>query len=58
MDGRQRVKNYIAKHGPARAERILSALYNGTGGPVPSSVLREDFAQVSGPSEPSAPSPI
>lgn len=57
MDPRQRVKNYIDRHGIANPERIRRALYNGRGGPVPTSVIREVLAQVSGPSKPSAPSP-
>jgi hypothetical protein len=57
MDQRQRVKNYIAKHGTTDAGRIRSGLYNGKGGPVPSSVIREVLAQVSGQPLPSAPSP-
>ena len=57
MDPRQRVKNYIDRHGATRPERIRRALYNGKGGPVPTSVIREVLAQVSGPSKPSAPSP-
>ena len=57
MDPRQRVKNYIDRHGIAKPERIRRALYNGKGGPVPTSVIREVLAQVSGPSKPSAPSP-
>jgi hypothetical protein len=57
MDQRQRVKNYIAKHGTTDAGRIRSGLYNGQGGPVPSSVIREVLAQVSGQPLPSAPSP-
>ena len=57
MDPRQRVKNYIDRNGLATPERIRRALYNGKGGPVPTSVIREVLAQVSGPSKPSAPSP-
>ena len=57
MDPRQRVKNYIAKHGTASAERIRSALYNGQGGPVPTSVIREVLAEVSGQPLPTPPSP-
>jgi hypothetical protein len=57
MDQRQRVKNYITKHGTTDAGRIRSGLYNGKGGPVPSSVIREVLAQVSGQPLPSAPSP-
>jgi len=57
MDQRQRVKNYIAKHGTTDAGRIRSGLYNGKGGPVPSAVIREVLAQVSGQPKPSAPSP-
>ena len=57
MDQRQRVKNYIAKHGTTDAGRIRSGLYNGKGGPVPSSVIREVLAQVSGQPLPTAPSP-
>jgi hypothetical protein len=57
MDQRQRVKNYIAKHGTTDAARIRSGLYNGKGGPVPSSVIREVLAQVSGQPLPTAPSP-
>lgn len=57
MDQRQRVKNYIAKHGTTDAARIRSGLYNGKGGPVPSSVIREVLAQVSGQPKPTAPSP-
>ena len=57
MDPRQRVKNYIDRNGIAKPERIRRALYNGKGGPVPTSVIREVLAQVSGPSKPSAPSP-
>lgn len=57
MNARQRVKNYLAKHGVQNPERIRKALYNGTGGPVPTSIIREILAQVSGPNEPSAPSP-
>lgn len=57
MDPRQRVKNYIDRNGLAKPERIRRALYNGKGGPVPTSVIREVLAQVSGPNKPSAPSP-
>ena len=57
MDQRQRVKNYITKHGTTDAGRIRSGLYNGKGGPVPSSVIREVLAQVSGQPLPTAPSP-
>lgn len=57
MDQRQRVKNYMAKHGTTDAGRIRSGLYNGKGGPVPSSVIREVLAQVSGQPLPTAPSP-
>ena len=57
MDPRQRVKNYLDRNGIANPERIRRALYNGKGGPVPTSVIREVLAQVSGPSKPSAPSP-
>jgi hypothetical protein len=57
MDPRQRVKNYIERHGMAKPERIRRALYNGTGGPVPTSVIREVLAQVSGQPIPTAPSP-
>jgi hypothetical protein len=57
MDPRQRVKNYLDRNGIAKPERIRRALYNGKGGPVPTSVIREVLAQVSGPSKPSAPSP-
>lgn len=57
MDPRQRVKNYIDRNGIANPERIRRALYNGKGGPVPTSVIREVLAQVSGPNKPSAPSP-
>jgi len=57
MDPRQRVRNYLDRNGIANPERIRRALYNGKGGPVPTSVIREVLAQVSGPSKPSAPSP-
>lgn len=57
MDARQRVKNYIAKHGTTDAGRIRSGLYNGKGGPVPSSVIREVLAEVSGQPLPTPPSP-
>lgn len=57
MDPRQRVKNYLDRNGIANPERIRRALYNGKGGPVPTSVIREVLAQVSGPNKPSAPSP-
>lgn len=57
MDARQRVKNYIAKHGTTNAGRIRSGLYNGKGGPVPSSVIREVLAEVSGQPLPTPPSP-
>lgn len=57
MDRRQRVKNYIAKNGVKSPERIRAGLSNGKGGPVPTSVIREVLAQVSGLSKPSAPSP-
>lgn len=57
MDARQRVKNYIAKHGVTDVSRIRSGLYNGKGGPVPSSVIREVLAEVSGQPLPTPPSP-
>ena len=57
MDSRQRVKDYIAKHGITDAGRIRSGLYNGKGGPIPTAIIREVLAQVSGPNKPSAPSP-
>lgn len=57
MDDRQRVKNYIAKHGVRTPERIRAGLSNSKGGPVPTSVIREVLAQISGPNSPTAPSP-
>jgi hypothetical protein len=57
MDPRQRVKNYIDRHGIANPERIRRALYNGKGGPVPTSVIREVLAEVSGQPLPTPPSP-
>jgi len=59
MDARSRVKNYIERHGFGhKPERIRRALYNGTGGPVPTSVIREVLAEVSGPQTSTPPSPI
>lgn len=57
MDARQRVKNYINRNGMAKPERIRRALYNGKGGPVPTSVIREVLAEVSGPQKSTPPSP-
>jgi len=57
MDARTRVKNYISRNGTANPERIRRALYNGKGGPVPTSVIREVLAEVSGPDQPAPPSP-
>ena len=57
MDPRQRVKNYIDRNGITNPERIRRALYNGKGGPVPTSVIREVLAEVSGPNKPAPPSP-
>lgn len=57
MDDRQRVKNYIAKHGVRTPERIRAGLSNSKGGPVPTSVIREVLAEVSGPTKSTPPSP-
>ena len=58
MDARTRVKNYIERHGHGhKPERIRRALYNGKGGPVPTSVIREVLAEVSGPHKSTPPSP-
>lgn len=55
MDKRQRVKDYIKRTGTTDPERIRSALYNGSGGPVRTAVIREVLAQVRGPIKPAAP---
>jgi hypothetical protein len=58
MDARTRVKNYLERHGHGhKPERIRRALYNGKGGPVPTSVIREVLAEVSGPHKSTPPSP-
>ena len=58
MDARTRVKNYLERHGHGhKPERIRRALYNGSGGPVPTSVIREVLAEVSGPKQSTPPSP-
>jgi hypothetical protein len=58
MDQRTAVKNYLQRHGHGHSpQRIRSALYNAKGGPVPTSVIREVLAQVSGQPIPTAPSP-
>ena len=58
MDARTRVKNYLERHGHGhKPERIRRALYNGKGGPVPTSVIREVLAEVSGPKQSTPPSP-
>jgi hypothetical protein len=58
MDARTRVKNYLERHGFGhKPERIRRALYNGKGGPVPTSVIREVLAEVSGPNKSTPPSP-
>ena len=58
MDQRTAVKNYIKRHGLGHpVQRIRSALYNAAGGPVPSSVIREVLAEVSGPTKSTPPSP-
>jgi hypothetical protein len=58
MDQRTAVKNYIKRHGLGHTpKRIRSALYNAAGGPVPTSVIREVLAEVSGPTKSTPPSP-
>jgi len=58
MDARTAVRNYIKRHGHGhKPERMRRALYNGPGGPVPTSVIREVLAEVSGPNQSTPPSP-
>ena len=58
MDARTAVKNYLQRHGYGhQPERIRRALYNSKGGPVPTSVIREVLAEVSGPNKSTPPSP-
>lgn len=58
MDKRQRIKDYIAKHGICHPERIRSALSYCKGGPIRTALIREVLAEVSGLKHlPSPPSP-
>jgi hypothetical protein len=58
MDQRTAVRNYIKRHGHGhKPERIRRALYNAAGGPVPTSMIREVLAEVSGPTKSTPPSP-
>jgi hypothetical protein len=57
MDDRQRVKQYIERTGSQSPERIRAGLYNGKGGPVRTTVIREVLAEVSGLDAPTPPSP-
>jgi len=57
MTPRQRIKQFIAKHGPCDAVRIRSALAYWKGGPIRTSLIREVLAEVSGQPIPAPPSP-
>lgn len=57
MDDRQRVKDYIKKHGVRSPERIRGALSKQPGGPIRTAVIREVLAGVSGQPLPAQASP-